>query len=122
MDKKSDIIACVSWVAFAVPCVWSLRWEWLCLVPLALQTLTYLLERRRSLIAFGASILPAGVAFLGLRLCNLWCLAGSGLVALAFIVAFCTFIPATTPRTDRWVGVLVILEALAFILLTAFAL
>lgn len=122
MDKRSDIISCIAWIAFAVPCIWTLRWSWLSLIPLAVQVLAFWLQGRQSLISFGASLLPAGFVFLGLRLCRPWPMIVAGVLVLALAVAFRRFMPSTTPRTDRWLGVLVILESLAFVLLASFAL
>lgn len=121
MNKRSEIIACVSWIAFAAPCIWTLKWSWLSLIPLAVQALAFWLQGRPSLISFGASLLPAGLVFVGLRLSSVAWLVVGGVLALALAVSFRTFMPQTAPRTDRWLGVLVILEGLALVSLAAFA-
>lgn len=121
MDKRSEIIACVSWIAFAAPCIWTLKWSWLSLIPLAVQALAFWLQGRQSLISFGASLMPAGLVFVGLRLSSVAWLVVGGVLALALAVSFRTFMPQTAPRTDRWLGVLVILEGLALVSLAAFA-
>ena len=122
MDKISKVIGIVSAGAFlsvTAFCLCHTDRPWLALIVAADFAVTYLLLKRRTLIACAMSLIPALQLLIAFFLDSTAWIVTSFASTVAFAVLFHTCFPGTSLRTDRWIGSLIIAEVLVFQILCA---
>jgi len=79
-----------------------------CLAFAADLALTFFLLKRKSLISFSLSLVPALMAFLGFAGCPRWWVAVSVAVTISLTLIYKGRLPETRQTTDLWVGTLIL--------------